>query len=51
MSKEQICGNCKWHEPESKKGEPCDWVCVNSDSEYLADFTEFEDTCDMWEER
>ena len=46
---EKICGTCKWHRPDDTF--PCDWVCVNSDSDNCADYTEYEDTCDEWEGR
>lgn len=45
----EICGTCKWHKPDEVF--PSDWVCVNADSENCADYTEYEDTCDHWEER
>lgn len=46
--KQEICGTCKWHEHENISD---GWVCVNSDSEYCADYTEYNDTCEEWEER
>lgn len=48
MMNEEVCGTCKWHEPE-----PIDrgWVCCNADSEYCSDWTEFSDSCEEWEER
>lgn len=45
---DKICGTCKYHEYEEvSQG----WVCVNDQSEYLADWTEYEDGCVCWEER
>lgn len=44
----KICGNCKYHQFENIDN---GWVCVNSDSEYCADWTEYNDTCVDWEER
>lgn len=44
----RCCGNCKWHEHDELFG---DWVCVNADSEYLSDFTGFEDSCEEFEEK
>ena len=40
------CGNCNWC---AKEGE--DLVCVNSDSEYVADYVEQDHVCDEWEEK
>lgn len=38
------CGNCNYCAREGK-----DLVCVNSDSEYVADFVEKNHTCSDWE--
>lgn len=42
------CGMCKRHQYEE-----CvrDWVCVNGDSEYAADFAGYNDCCEEFEER
>lgn len=45
---EQICANCKWHKHESVDD---GWVCVNADSEYCADWTDFDHSCEDWEGR
>lgn len=46
--KEKCCGNCKWHEKEDiDQG----YICVNGNSENVADWTEDEDCCQEWEER
>lgn len=46
--KEHICGNCKYHVFEDvDQG----WVCVNSDSDCCASWTEFCDSCPDYEER
>lgn len=37
------CGNCKYHDSDFS------WVCVCSDSEHCADFTDNDDFCDFWE--
>ena len=42
---EEICGTCKWHH----KDEMDDWMCVNNNSEYCADWTSYTDSCDDWE--
>jgi hypothetical protein len=41
----RCCGTCKYHQHDD--GE--DWICVNTDSEYVADWTEYEDCCENWE--
>ena len=38
------CKTCDWY--EDYQG-----VCFNGDSEYRADFTESEDSCECWEGR
>ena len=45
---EQCCGTCKYHQFENVND---GYVCVNSESEYCADWTEYEDSCGEWEER
>lgn len=45
---EKCCGNCRWHEYDELFD---DWVCVNPDSDYVADFTGYEDSCEEFEER
>ena len=37
------CENCEWH--DNFIG-----TCFNGDSEYCADFTGFDSSCDKWEE-
>ena len=38
------CGNCNWC---AENGE--DLVCVNHESEYVADFVDEKHCCDEWE--
>ena len=45
---ENCCGTCKWHEHENIDD---GWVCVNDQSEYCADRTEYDEICDEWEAR
>lgn len=45
---EEICGTCKWHRHDSNGD---GWVCINPDSEYCSDWTEYGDQCEEWEER
>ena len=39
------CGTCKYSTYDKVQG----YICVNSESEYLADYTEYSHTCDSWE--
>lgn len=41
------CGNCKHHYHEDIDD---GWVCVNPRSRFCTDWTEYEDTCEEWEE-
>ena len=44
----KCCGTCKYHEYENiDEG----YVCVNDESEYVADWTEYNHCCDEWEEK
>lgn len=46
MNEKKCCGTCKWHEHEDVDD---GWICVNDQSRYLADWTEFNDVCEDWE--
>lgn len=48
METKHCCGTCKWHQNEHIDD---GWVCVNRDSEYCTDWTEFDHCCEEWEER
>lgn len=48
MDKKKVCGTCKYHQFESVDD---GYVCVNDESEFSSDWTEFNHTCDSWEER
>ena len=48
MIDEKCCGTCKYH---YHKNIGDGWECVNDRSEYFADWTEYSDSCDEWEER
>ena len=39
----ETCKTCKWHDDFS-------WVCSNEGSPNVADFTDNDDTCWLWEE-
>lgn len=48
IEEERCCGTCRHHNyDESDEG----WVCTNTESEYLADWTDYDHTCEEWEER
>ena len=44
----EVCGTCKYHCHANLDN---DWVCENEDSEYYADWTEYNDSCEDWEGR
>lgn len=46
--KKKCCGTCRWHKHEAVDD---GWVCVNDQSEYCADWTEYGDSCADWEGR
>lgn len=46
METKKFCGTCKWHKRAIN-----DWICTNDNSEYCADYTGYNDTCDEWEGR
>lgn len=48
MIDDKCCGTCKYH---YHKNIGDGWECVNDRSEYFADWTEYSDSCDEWEER
>lgn len=41
----KCCATCKWWSDEYAS------VCVNDESDSLADFVEMNDSCEHWEER
>lgn len=43
-----ICGECKWHVYDDFGRA---WVCTNDSSDYVADFTDYTDGCDCYEQR
>lgn len=48
FDEKECCGNCRYHHHE-----PIDdgWVCVNDESEYVTDWTDYDFCCDEWEGR
>ena len=47
MSNDKCCGTCKYYH-EYIGGA---WLCVNDQSEYCVEWTEYDDSCDEWEGR
>ena len=48
----EICGNCKHHKPDNPYGgDISEWYCDNADSDYHIYYTDYDDSCDAWEER
>ena len=45
---EKVCGLCRWHEHENISNGR---VCVNYNSDYCADWTDYEYTCEEWEHK
>lgn len=45
---DKCCGTCKYHEHENIDD---GWMCVNQDSEYVADWTDYDHSCEDYEER
>ena len=43
----QCCGNCRYGSYDEMQG----YVCVNDESEYVADFVEYGHSCEEWEEK
>ena len=41
----ECCGTCKYGHYDKMQG----YVCVNDESEYVADFVDEEMACDFWE--
>lgn len=46
MKKKKVCVTCKY----GLANELGDLICVNADSENVADFVEPEDTCKHWQQ-
>lgn len=45
MDDNQCCGTCKYGSYDKMQG----YACVNGNSEYCADFTNYDFCCDCWE--
>lgn len=43
----KCCGTCKYGLYDRTQG----YVCVNDESEYVADFVEYNHSCESWEEK
>lgn len=46
--KDNCCGICEYHVFSQEDG---DYICVNPNSEYYSDFTNYESCCEEYEER
>lgn len=46
-SKKECCGTYKYGSYDKTDG----YVCVNDESEYVADFVEYSHKCDEWESK
>lgn len=42
------CGSCKHH---VYIAETDDWICTNDQSEFFAEYTDYENECEEWEEK
>lgn len=43
----RCCGTCEYGSYDEIDG----YICVNSESEYVADYTDYDFTCDEWTEK
>lgn len=46
--KKKCCGTCKWHKFKNVHAE---WICINGESDYVADWTDYNFYCEDYEER
>lgn len=44
----QCCGTCKYHTHEDFSD---GWVCTNAGSIYCTEWTDYNDSCELWEEK
>lgn len=42
----ECCGTCEYHRPDNG-----DFLCLNKDSDYYADYTDYGHTCEEYEEK
>ena len=48
MKDKECCGTCKYHCYEkADQG----WICTKDSSDYCADWTDYDDCCDEYEEK
>ena len=45
--RKECCGTCKYGSYDKANG----YVCVNGESDYVADFVEYDYSCDFWEQK
>lgn len=43
----ECCGTCKFASYDEKDG----YMCMNAESEYVADYTEYAHSCDSWKHK
>lgn len=43
----ECCGTCEYSTYDKTNG----YVCVNNESDYVADFVEYDHSCDFWEQK
>ena len=44
----ECCGTCEWHQHENISD---GWVCVNGDSDYCTDWTDYGFWCEQYEKK
>ena len=45
--RKECCVTCKYGSYDKTNG----YVCVNDESDYVADFVEYDYSCDFWEQK
>ena len=47
----EICGECNHNAPDWDKGILRGYLCVKEDSPYFAEYVEYTDGCEEWEQK
>jgi hypothetical protein len=47
VERKECCGTCEYGTYDKTNG----YVCVNDESDYVADFVEYDHSCDFWEQK
>jgi len=50
MTDERYCGNCKYHFPIRMKEGITSWLCVNEKGDNCGYWTDYDHTCEDWED-